>query len=201
MASSISALKERLYDINALNSAAGIMGWDQQTYMPRGGAAARAEHLGILSRMAHEQFTADQTGKLIDESAVSAEGDDGAMVRRVKRDFDLATKIPSDLVAEKSRLSTLAHEEWVHARANNDFKSFAPTLERMFEIARQEAKYLGYTNHMYDALLDQYEEGATTADVRAMFETLKGPLSRLVQDISQAPGRNSVHRSSRCQCY
>ena len=187
MASSIGALKERLYDINALSSAVGIMSWDQQTYMPRGGAEARAEHLGILSRLAHEQFTADETGKLIDQSAGSADGDDSALVRRVKRDFDLATKIPSELVAEKSRLSTLAHEEWIQARANNDFKSFAPTLERMFEIARQEAKYLGYTDHMYDALLDQYEEGATAADVRAMFDTLKGPLSRLVREIAQAP--------------
>src|SRR5579862_9982857 len=111
MASSMSALKERLYDINALNSAVGIMSWDQQTYMPRGGAGARAEHLGILSRLAHEQFTSDETGKLIDLSAATVDGDDGAMVRRVKRDFDLATKIPADLVAEKSRLSTLAHEE------------------------------------------------------------------------------------------
>ncbi|MHB8636991.1 MAG: carboxypeptidase M32 [Fimbriimonadaceae bacterium] len=186
MASSIGALKERLYDINALTSAVSIMSWDQQTYMPSGGAAARAEHLGILSRLAHEQFTADETGKLIDLSAASADGDDRAMLRRVKRDFELATKIPADLVAEKSRLATLAHEEWVHARANNDFKGFSPTLERMFEIARLEANYLGFKDHMYDALLDQYEEGATAADVRAMFETLKGPLSQLVRDIVAA---------------
>jgi len=187
MATQLEALKERLYDIDALNSAAAIMSWDQQTYMPRGGAAARAEHLGILTRMLHEQFTSDETGKLIESSAKSAEGDDAAMVRRVKRDFDLATKIPSDLVAEKSRLSTLAHEKWVHARANNDFQGFAPTLEKMFEIARQEATYLGYKEHMYDALLDQYEEGATAADVRQMFDTLKGPLSELVKEIAKKP--------------
>src|SRR5579872_7347747 len=134
MPTSIEALKERLYDINALNSAGAIMSWDQQTYMPRGGAEARAEHLGILSRMAHEQFTDEKTGWLIATCTGEAEGDDAAMVERVKRDFDLATKIPASLVAEKVRLSTLAHEEWVEARAKNDFASFAPTLERMFEI-------------------------------------------------------------------
>lgn len=187
MASTIDALKERLYDINALNAGAAIMGWDQQTYMPRGGAAARAEHLGILSRLAHEQFTDTVMGKLLDESAPIAEGDDAALVKRVKRDFDLATKIPTKLVEEKSRLATLAHEEWVRARAENDFASFIPTLERMFEIAREEASYLGYKDHVYDALLDQYEEGATAADVRAMFDTLKGPLSQLVKDIAAQP--------------
>ena len=71
------------------------------------------------------------------------------------------------------------------ARANNDFKSFVPTLERMFEIARQEAVHLGYTDHIYDALLDQYEEGATTADCRQMFDTLKPRNVALVQAIKR----------------
>src|SRR5579872_7511898 len=106
MPTSIEALKERLYDIDALNSAAAIMSWDQQTYMPRGGAAARAEHLGILTRMLHEQFTSDETGKLIESSAKSAEGDDAAMVRRVKRDFDLATREVGSCAREQ-RLSGL----------------------------------------------------------------------------------------------
>src|ERR1700722_14129742 len=114
MASSLDTLKERLFDINALGAATGMMSWDQQTYMPRGGAPARAEHLGILSRMIHEQFTDEATGTLLEKSAAEAASeDDVAMVKRVKRDYDLTTKVPTALVAEKVRLSTLAHEEWV----------------------------------------------------------------------------------------
>jgi carboxypeptidase Taq len=88
-------------------------------------------------------------------------------------------------VERKSKLAAEAHEKWVEARANNDFKGFAPTLEQMFDIAREEAEHLGYKDHIYDALLDQYEEGATAADCRAMFESLKGPNVTLVKDIKE----------------
>ena len=184
--SNVEALKERFADINALRAAIAIMDWDQQTFMPKGGAEARAEHVGLLSRMEHEMLTDGSTGTLIDKA--KAEGgseEDAAMLRVIKREFDLKTKIPTDLVAEKSRLAAIAHEDWVKARAENDFKSFAPTLERMFEIARLEAEYLGYKEHIYDALLDQYEEGATGGDARRMFETLKPRNVALVKAIQE----------------
>jgi len=184
--STVEALKERYADINALRAAIAIMDWDQQTYMPRGGAEARAEHVGILSRMEHEMLTADATGTLLDRAKAEVGGDeDAAVLRVVKREFDLKTKLPSDLVAEKTRLAAIAHEDWVKARAENDFKGFAPTLERMFEIARQEAEHLGYKDSIYDALLDQYEEGATAADARAMFDTLKPRNIALVKAIQE----------------
>jgi len=186
MATEYEALKSRLEDINAIHAAIAMMDWDQQTYMPRGGAGARAEHLGILSRMLHEMFTADETKKLLDKAKADDE-EQAAMLRVVKRDLDLATKIPTALVAEKSRLAAIAHEEWVKARAENDFQSFAPTLEHMFDFARQEAEYLGYKEHIYDALLDLYEEGATAADARKMFEDLKAPTVALVKRISEQP--------------
>jgi carboxypeptidase Taq len=186
MATEYSALSARLEDLNAIRSAIAMMDWDQQTYMPRGGADARAEHVGILSRMFHEMFTADETANLLAKAKADDE-DQAATLRVVKRDFDLATKIPTDLVAEKSRLAAIGHELWVKARKTNDFKTFAPTLERMFEIARLEAGYLGYKEHIYDALLDQYEEGATAADCRKMYEDLKAPTVDLVRRISEKP--------------
>ena len=179
---SLERLKSVLADVNALRSATAIMEWDQQTFMPHGGAEARAEHLGRLSKLAHETFTSDETQRLVRDS--EAEGDDGTMLRVVGRDLDLATKLPTELVAEKTRLGAIAHEAWVKARAENDFAGFAPMLERMFEIARQEAEHLGYEEEIYDALLDVYEEGATAADVRTMFEAIKGPQVELVKAIA-----------------
>lgn len=188
MPNPVETLKSRLYDVNALGAAIAMMDWDQQTYMPKGGAEARAEHVGILSRMAHAMFVADETRTALEAASDAAETeDDKALTRVVKRDLDLRTKIPTDLVAEKTRLGAIAHEAWVKARAENDFAGFAPTLERMFEIARQEAEYLGYEDDIYDALLDQYEEGATAADVRRMFEAIKGPQVELVKAIGQQP--------------
>lgn len=181
-------LKARLYDVNALHESMNIMEWDQQVNMPPGGGQARAEHLGILSRMAHELFTEDSTARLLEEAAKLVEPDsvDAALVRVAKRNFDLATKLPASLVEEKSKAAAEGHEVWVRARQNNDFKSFQSNLERMFEFARKEAVYLGFKDHIYDALLDQYEEGATAADARAMFEAVKGPQVELVKQIQES---------------
>ncbi len=186
MASAISTLKTRLADINALHAAVTIMDWDQQTYMPKGGAEARAEHIGILSRMAHEAFVADETQAALADAAPEAV-DDEAMLRVVRRNMDLSTKLPTALVEEKSRLSAIAHERWVEARAKSDFAGFAPTLQRMFEIAGEVAGHLGYNDHIYDALLDQYEQGATQADAAAMFRAVKGPQVALVKQIAACP--------------
>jgi carboxypeptidase Taq len=124
---------------------------------------------------------------LIEDATPDAEAGsvDAALVRLVQRAIDLRTKIPASLVEEKSRLSSIAHEDWVKARADNNFKGFQGPLDRMFEIARQEASYLGYKDHIYDALLDQYEEGATAADCTQMFETIKSPIVSLVKRISE----------------
>jgi carboxypeptidase Taq len=181
---SLEKLLQRLYDVNALSASIAMMEWDQQTYMPRGGAHARSEHVGILSRMAHEMFVDEQTQKLVQEAKNDAKTeDDIAMLRVTQRDLDLRTKIPASLVEEKSKLTALGHEAWVEARAKNDFKTFQPILEKMFDIARQEAGYLGYTDHIYDALTDQYEEGATAADWRAMFNSVKAQQVELVKAI------------------
>jgi carboxypeptidase Taq len=184
--SSLKVLKERMADVNALSSAIAIMDWDQQTYMPRGGAEARANHLEALSRMRHEAFTADETQSALDNSKPESE-DDEALIRVLKRELALATKLPTELVAKKTKLSAIAHEEWAQARRTNKFELFAPTLEKMFDICREEAECLGYTDHIYDALTDQYEEGASAADWRAMFEAIKGPQVELVKAI-QAQG-------------
>jgi carboxypeptidase Taq len=183
--SSLATLKDRLYDVNALKSACALMDWDQQTYMPHGAGEARAEHLSILSRMAHELMTDGTTVKLLEQAHDEADpnGVDASLLRIVKRDVDLRTKLPAAFVAEKGREGALAHDVWVKARKNNDFASFAPTLEKMFELSRREAEYLGYKEHIYDALIDQYEEGFTAADARAMYESIKGPQVALVKDI------------------
>jgi len=185
----VEALKTRLFDLNALGAAMSIMDWDQQVLMPPGGGEARAEHLSILGRMYHELLVEDQTLRLIEAAEAEAAPDsvESAICRLARRSYEQATKIPTELVAEKIHLSSLAHEKWVAARAANDFTSFAPILERMFEITGQEAEYLGYTNHIYDALIDHYETGATQADCVAMYETLKKPMVELVAAIKAQP--------------
>ncbi|MFQ3669401.1 MAG: carboxypeptidase M32, partial [Fimbriimonadaceae bacterium] len=191
MSTGIEQLKNRLYDIDALHTAISVMEWDQQCYMPRGGAAARGAQVGILSRMAHEAFVSEETLRLLEKASSEVQPDtvDGALVRVARRDYDIQTKIPASLVEEKSRLTSEAHEVWVEARKANDFGRFLPYLEKIVALARREADALGYRDHIYDALLDQYEEGATAADVRAMFDEIRGPLVDLVKKIAASPNQ------------
>lgn len=185
--SALGRLKDRLYDLNALHAAIGIMDWDQQTYMPRGGAEARAAHVGILSRMSHELLAADETKTLLERAAESASSrEDLALVRVAQRQYDQACKLPARLVEEKARLSAEGHEVWVKARRENRFSLFQPIMEKVVALCQEEAECLGYTEHIYDALLDQYEEGATKADCDRMFDAIRQPLVALVKEISES---------------
>jgi carboxypeptidase Taq len=200
MSKNLETLKSRLADLNALGAAMGMMGWDQQTFMPPGGAGVRAQHVGILSRMSHELFVSDETRRLIEESLSEAEdgSEDAAMLRVVKRNFDILTKIPTALVEEKTKLSIEGHEVWVAARKANDFAKFRPVLERMVEICREEATHLGYKEHIYDALCDLFEEGATTADCRNMYDAIKAgtvPLVKAIKDSGKQPDDKILHGS------
>ena len=182
-------LKERLIEIHNLNAAAALLGWDQQTYMPPGGAGHRAAQLATLSRISHEMFTAEETGRLLE--AAEAEGsdldydsDDASLLRVARHDYDLATRVPTDLVAEITHVTTLAFEEWAKARANSDYQAFRPWLEQIVDLNRRKAEHLGYEDRIYDALLDQYEPGMKTAQVQAVFDELKAGQMPLIHAIA-----------------
>ncbi len=186
--SKLQELKTHLADVIHLQHAAGVLGWDQQTYMPPGGAEARAEQLATLSRLAHEMFVAETTGALLQQAAAEVDGagydsDEAALVRVVQHDYDLATRVPTKLVEEIARTTTLAHEVWAKARQANDFASFAPMLDKIYDLMRQQADALGYEDRMYDALLDQYEPGMKTAQVEALFAELREELVPFVAAI------------------
>ena len=179
-------LKERLAEISDVSSANGLLMWDRQTYMPKGGIAGRAEQTATLSRIAHEMLVGDETGRLLDAlGEMDPSSEDGALVRRARREYEKATRVPSRLVTEISRATTLAEPAWVEARERSDWSLFAPHLEKILPLQREAAEHLGYDEHPYDALLDGYEPGAKKADLAAMFEDLKAGLVPLIRSISE----------------
>jgi carboxypeptidase Taq len=185
-------LKARLVEIGHIGKAAAVLGWDQQCYMPPGGARERAEQLAVLGKITHERFVADETRRLLEGAEAEVadrdpESDEAALARVVRRDFDKSVKIPAELVAEMAKTTALAHEVWVKAREDSDYKAFAPSLEKILDLNRQVAEHLGYEDQMYDALLDQYEPGMKTRDVGRVFAELKPGLVRLVRDIAARP--------------
>jgi carboxypeptidase Taq len=180
-------LKERLATIADVGAAASVLHWDQQTYMPPGGITGRAEQLSTLSRLAHEMLTSDETGALL--VAAEAEGhepgsDGQAILRLARRSFERATKLPSRLVADLTRATSLAEPAWVRARADSDWAAFAPHLEEILGLQREATEHLGYEEHPYDALLDLYEPGARKAHMESMFAELKAAIVPMIREIS-----------------
>lgn len=190
MAHNLDRLKERLAEIHNLNHAAAVLGWDQATYMPPGGARARGEQLATLSRISHDLATSREIGDLIDGAAdevkdLPYESDDASLVRVARKDYDNAKKIPASLVAEVARHGAVAYGVWAQARETNDFPMFAPYLEKTIEYSRRIADHLGYEDQLYDALLDQFEPGMKTSQVQAIFAELKRELVPLVHQVSE----------------
>lgn len=175
-----------------LESAGDVLRWDQETYMPPGGAEGRAEVLATLSHLAHERFVSSTTRGLLEaaeplRAQVPADSDDAALIRVTRRDFDHAQKLPAEFVAERARAASRSIQVWREARPRNDFAAFRPHLERMVEFARRTADYLGYTEHPYDALLDRYEPEITSREVAALFARLREGTVPLLRAIVARP--------------
>lgn len=187
-------LKAKLKEVKNLNDAAAVLGWDQQVFMPPGGAEARAEQLATLSRLAHEMFTSDEVGQLLDDLSqadLAYDSDEASMVRVAKRDFDKARKLPVKLVEEMSRTFSLGQQVWQKARAERDFAQFQDILAKIVDLNIQKAEAYGYTDNIYDALLDEYEPEMKTAEVARVFTQLRQSLVPLVQAIGE--NKNAVN--------
>ncbi|HEX7593816.1 MAG TPA: carboxypeptidase M32, partial [Anaerolineae bacterium] len=196
-------LKQRLGQVEDLHHASAVLGWDQQTYMPPRGAAARAQQLATLDKLAHESFTTDVIGDLLsdleaDTAKLDYDSDEASLLRVTRREYDKAKRVPPALIEDISRTTSLALESWSRARAESNFKIFQPDLEKIVDLEVQLANCFGYTDRIYDALLDEYEPGMTTAQVAAIFDGLKQELLPLARAISQKTGRvddRCLHRS------
>jgi carboxypeptidase Taq len=160
-----------------VSSAASVIGWDQETYLPDAGHAWRADQLAWLSEKAHELGTSSAWGDALAEA--ESNGEAPALLAVMRRDYDRATKLPGELVAREAQASSLAKQAWAEARKKSDFPSFAPHLETLLGIAREKADRWGYKREAYDALIDTYERDATAAEISALFEVLRPRLRDL----------------------
>jgi carboxypeptidase Taq len=169
-----------------LESIGAIAGWDQHTYMPPKGAGHRAEQMGLLAKLGHGKLTTPRLGELLGlaESAKAADEVQAVNVREIRRVYDRAVKMPGKLVEEIARTVSQAQNVWAEARKNNHFPSFAPWLEKIVALKREEAQAVGFKESPYDALLDEYEPGATAAQITRVFADLRAELIPLVGAIT-----------------
>ncbi len=189
------ALLKRLRDVHNIGRAAAILNWDMETQMPPQGAEARGSQLETLSRIHHQMFTAEETATLLEDAKTEVDTDaydsvETSMIRVVEKDFEDATKLPTEFVAEFSALTARAHHTWKKAREASDFSIFQPDLERVVEMSRQRAEFMGFEgDNPYDALLYEYESSLKSADVQAIFDGYRSELVDLVAAIADANDR------------
>ncbi|MFL5754356.1 MAG: carboxypeptidase M32 [Bacteroidia bacterium] len=167
--------------------ASAVLGWDQETYMPEKGADFRAQQLSTLAGIAHRMFTEDQLGELIHtlSSDKKLDAKQAKNVELVMEEYDKQKKYSTEFVEEMSMCVSQCFQAWQTAKEKNDFSLYAPQLKKLVALKRKECEILGYKDHPYNALLNQYEKGTTTAEVETLFEEVKKELVPFVKKIAE----------------
>ncbi len=195
MSHKLNHLKELLGEVQDLHGAASLLDWDQNTYMPEGGSEARGQQLATLGKIAHQKATSPEVGSLLEDlkaefAGASPDSDDAALVRVAARDYDKAVRVPAEFVAEQAMVTSGAFQAWTQARAQSDFGIFLPHLQKVLDLARRYVSFFPPADHPYDTLLDDYEPGMKTAEVRAIFESLRPKQVALIKAIAERPQIN-----------
>lgn len=193
---SVAVLRERLGEIADINSAIALLQWDQEVNLPPKAAQGRGQQLATLSALSHRMFTGPEIGDLLRKSAKTLSAldyADACLVEVASHDYDRATKLPESFVHEFAKTQSEAYEVWVRARRESNFALFQPLLARIVELNRRKADLLGFGDSPYDALLDEFERGMTTARVKAVFGELAPRQSALIERIMASPRQPGVN--------
>lgn len=178
-----------MHKIADIRYASALLQWDQETYLPPKGAAIRGQQIATLSEIAHEHFTADALGGLLQE----LNGRDDLSVPEKKNvaltweDYSKQKKFSPAFVRELTETINKCFHSWLEARKANDFGLFAGDLSKLIILKKQEAQLLGYQHHPYDALLNDYDKGSNVQLLDGVFNTIRQPLKDILNKIQSRP--------------
>jgi carboxypeptidase Taq len=173
-------------ETEALSQIAGRLGWDQETMMPDGATPQRAEEHAAMANILHARRIDPRIGEWL-ETAQATDDVAAANLRHIRRDYERTAKVPARLAAELAKTTSLAHRVWARTRAEEDVAAFLPMLQKVVDLRREEAAAVAGNTDPYDALLDDYEPGATGASLGAMFAALRPRLVALRAAILDKP--------------
>ena len=185
-------LKTLLNEGLDLEHVVNLLEWDAETYMPPGSAEDRGHHRATVESLMHRKYTSEEVGRLLEELKPWAEqldpdSDEARLVRITEREYLRRVKVPPEMVAELAQVRTIAVQVWREARADNDFARFQPHLEKIVDWRRRYADLFAPYEHIYDPLLAEFEPGMKTAEVQAIFNTLRPQQVALVREITTRP--------------
>ncbi|MGC8954895.1 MAG: carboxypeptidase M32 [Fervidobacterium sp.] len=184
-------LKNYYRKIARYSSAASLLYWDMQTYMPLHAGPYRAEVISEISSYAFRLLVDNALGKMLEE-AIPESDIDKAMIKVGKKDYEKYKKIPVEIFEELSRTSAISEQEWQKAKPTGDFSKVRPHLERLVELNQKIAEILGYKDEPYDALLDQFEPGMSAKKIENILSPLKEFTIRTLEKIEKhAPNKQN----------
>jgi carboxypeptidase Taq len=189
---SFNQLNLAIGEVVDLQHAAAVLEWDEQVYMPPGGAPVHGEMIATIKKTAHEKFTSAETGDLIAaaEALLPQLDPDSDLLRTIRvtaHDYDKAKRVPASFVAEQAQAVSAAQQAWIEARSRSDYAHFQPHLERIIDLKKQYIAFFPPAAHPYDVLLDDFEPGVTTADVTALLAKIRPRQVELVRAIGDRP--------------
>jgi len=194
LADNIERLKELDSEIQRLSHIAALLSWDQETYMPKGAIEERSEQKALLEGMIHERVTSPQMAEIFSKLGLSGSkaalpgltvtGTDQAFLREAYRRYRLQSKLPTELVKKIAKETSLALAKWAEAREKADFTIFSGNLETILSLVREKADALGYEEHIYDPLLDEFEPWMKTKELQEVFQNVRQGLTALLSRIT-----------------
>lgn len=192
----IKNILNKYYYISSLESLISLADWDLNTYMPESSAEDRGFVLGKVNLLIKNLILDKKLKKLLEKAKENLEklnDYEKGVVRVLEREINIIEKLPNEFIEEFNKVTNEAQIIWRNAKKENNFEKFKPHLEKIVELIKKKAEYLGYEEHPYDALIDLFEEGWTTKDFENFFEVIKKPLKDLFNQIRNSPFYKEKH--------
>jgi carboxypeptidase Taq len=185
-------LVQHLHELEVLDGARALLGWDEQTFMPRKAAEQRGEQLALLSWLAHERITDARVGRWL-EALDENDPLQAACRRNLGRVYERERRVPAELVERLARAKSAGFARWLEAKERSDYSSFAPALERVLGLSCERAAAIAPDRHPYDVVLEESDPGTSVAMLRPLFARLRDGLLPLLDAIAAKPAPDGLH--------
>jgi len=191
MKESLDFIYKEQKELSTFSGIGALLGWDQMTYMPPEGNVRRSEQISLISRLAHEKFTADELYRHVKKlneihNLEKLQEKDRAVVVRLEKDIEKSRKVPSEFVERMSKTTAIAYTVWQEAREKDKFLLFAPHLEKIVELEKEYCTFINLPGPAYNSLLDEYEEGMTVETLKKEFAYLKPQITEILEKITSS---------------